>query len=569
MAGTIEKGITITFRGDTAQFDDSVSKINGELKSLKSETKLLNRELKLDPNNFDKLSQKLKNLKQQESLLKEELDAYNQAMSKMDKNSDAFKEAETKARNLKIELGYVQKSIEKMGGNQLSLGLKTLGKELEDAGNKVTKLGQKFTALSTAAAGVIGALGKLAYDTVTYADDINTLSKQTGLSTDTLQAFGQMADLIDVDLQTLSKSAVYLTKNLDNKTAIESYKKLGVEIKDVNGKYRNTEDILFDTLTALQKVEDETERSMLASDLFGKSYSNLGSILNDTGVDLSKITDMVKENGIILSQDDLNALNDANDDIDTLKMTLKGVGTSLIADFKEPIKQVTSSILILAQKVKTFVNSLSNEQKTAILKVLAVIATIAPVLTIIGTLISGIGTFLTTVGTILQFIIPIVTGFFTILATNPIALVVTAIGGLIAVLVVVVKNFDDIKEKVMAVWEQFKQTEFIQTIIGWFEYLRDVVNEVVEAVRNVYDWITKVISKAGELLSSGIQKVAGWFSSGGFGNAGAFASGGYGTLELQTTINVNNNGSNISSLQAQQFGRQIVEYVNDKLGRRI
>lgn len=569
MADTIQKGITITFRGDTAEFDKGVSKINGELKSLKDETKLLNKELKLDPNNFDKLSQKLTNLKSQEKLLKEELDAYNQAMAQMDKNSKEFENTEKKARNLQIQLGYVTKEIDKLGGNQVSLALNTLGKQFDDVGSKISGLGQKFSGLSAAASGLLAGFGKLSYDVVKSADDINTLAKQTGLSTDTLQVFGQMADLVDVDLNTLSKSALNLTKNIDTKNAQENYKKLGVSIKDLDGNYRKTEDILFDTIKALQKVDDETERSLIANDLFGKSYSQLGSILNDTSVDLEKIRTQVEENGVILSQDELNKLNAVNDNIDTFKMTLSGMGTTLVSEFQEPLKNVTDKLVILANKVKEFMGSLSTEQKERILTIIGIVAGIAPLLLIVGSAISTIGTILGALGTIVSTITTIWGAFNAILSANPIGVVIIVVGALIAVIALLVKHWDEVKQKVMEVWEQFKQTEFVQTLIEWFDLLIEKVQAVVEWFRNLFDWVGNVISKVGEFFSSGIEKVVGWFSSGGFGNAGAYASGGYGTLELNTTINVNNNGSNLSPLDAQQFGRQIVEYVNDKLGRRI
>lgn len=605
MANTIEKGITITFRGDTTEFDKGVSQINSELKGLKSETKLLNKELKLDPNNFDKLSQKLKALQKQEELTKEKIDAYKQALNGMEKGSAEFEKTTRAVRELEVELGYTQKAINNMGGNQVSLALNQMAKGFKEAGTKVEELGKKFAGLSTACAGILTAFGKLSYDVVKSADDINTLSRQTGLSTDTLQAFGQMANLIDVDLNTLSKTAVYVTKNLDNKTAIETYKQLGVAIKDANGNYRDTESILFDSLKALQQVEDETTRNMLASDLFGKSYSALGSIINNASVDLEEITRLVEENGKILSTDELNALNDVNDSIDEMKMKFSALGTSLVAEFKEPLKSLIESISILADKFIAFVNTLSTEQKTTLLQVVTLLATLSPILIIIGKTITAVSKVISVVSKIIQFLLPLLKGLWALIEANPLIAIITAIVLLIMYLVNLYQNNEQFREsinqlgayikdifiavmnklreiiekvvnwikqmiqKIKDLWEQFTHTEFAETFIAIFNRIFDAVSKVVGALQNVWNWLGKVISKVGDFFSSGIEKVAGWFSSGGFGNAGAFMSGGYGTLELQTTINVNNNGAGLTSMQAQQFGRQIVEYVNEKLGRRI
>ena len=64
MASQVAKGITITFRGDTAKFDESVSLVNRELKELKREYSEINKELKLSPTNLDLINKK------QEALVK-------------------------------------------------------------------------------------------------------------------------------------------------------------------------------------------------------------------------------------------------------------------------------------------------------------------------------------------------------------------------------------------------------------------------------------------------------------------------------------------------------------------
>lgn len=558
MADTIAKGITITFRGDTTEFDKGVSQINKEMKELKSETKLLNKELKLDPTNIDKLTQKFKNLSDQQKLLKEKIDAYKQAMKNLDEGSDEFKKLDKEVRNLQVDLEYTERAMKKLGGNEVSVVLNGLKSKINKIGDSFTNLGKKLAPVSAVATGVLASLGKLAYDTVVMADDINTLSKQTGLSTDTLQAFGQMANLIDVDLNTLSKSAIYLTKNLENKTAIETYKKLGIQIKDTNGKYRDTEDILIDTLTALQNVDDEMERSLLASQLFGKSYSNLGAILNDSSVDLKNITELVRENGSVLSGEQLDALNGVNDTIDTLKMKLSGTGTKLIAELSEPMADITDKVSELADKVFEFVNSLSTEQKEQIIEVIGVIALISPILLALGGAISGVATIVGVLSNAISFL-------WALFTNNPVGLVVA----LVVALALAMKDAYDNCE-----WlhdDLNKLAEGMKTVIGdAIQWVTDKVNSLIDALKTAWEWLKTVGSNAKSGLSSYSQSVANYdYGSAGFGNTGAYMSGGYGALQLTTTINVNNNGNALSQGQAQLFGKQIVDYVNEKLGRRI
>lgn len=76
MADTVTKGITITFRGDTVEFDNSVASMNRAMRLLQNETAKLNRELKLDPTNVDLLNQKLDLLRQRETLITDEMKRY-------------------------------------------------------------------------------------------------------------------------------------------------------------------------------------------------------------------------------------------------------------------------------------------------------------------------------------------------------------------------------------------------------------------------------------------------------------------------------------------------------------
>lgn len=565
MSQTIEKGITITFRGDTTKFDESVKQVNSELKSCKDELSLLNRELKLDPTNLDKLTKKLNTLKEKESLLTEEINAYQEAMKKLDPTSVAFKKAEEKCRDLEIQVKQTQKQIKEMGGSEVGIKLKALGDDFTKVGDKLSDLGKSFSAVSATAGALLGGIGALSLKTASYADDINTLSKQTGLSTKTLQAFGQMADLIDVDLKTMAKSAQYLAKNIDQKSAIESYEKLGISVRDTNGEYKDSESLLFEVITALQKVENETERSMIANDVLGKSYADLGSIINDASVDIYAINDAVKENGTILSEDELNALNEVNDNVDKLKQTLSSTGASIASDFAPVIVSITNKLVTLANNVKDFLGNLTGGQKEALVVLIGVVAGIAPILMTLGTV-------LTFVGTVLANVSAGMSVFNAVLSANPIGVVIIAIGALIAIIALLIIKWEDIKTAVSNAWEQFKQTEWVQNLIAWFDSLIEKIKSVIDWFKSLFEWIGSVIGKVKDFFSSGFEKignfVGGLFDSGGFGNL-AYASGGYGTLELNTTINVNNNGQNLSKYQAQQFGREIVEYVNDKLGRRI
>ena len=92
MATEVKKGITIEFRGDTVQFDNSMDNINRALKLLQAENARLNRALKFDSTNVDLLEEKFKNLQTAERLATERLNNYKVALiDTIDKNAEITK----------------------------------------------------------------------------------------------------------------------------------------------------------------------------------------------------------------------------------------------------------------------------------------------------------------------------------------------------------------------------------------------------------------------------------------------------------------------------------------------
>ena len=101
----IEKGITITFRGNTASFDNSIGDIEKALKVIQADTKQLNKELKLDPTNVDKLNDKLKNLQATLELQRKELSQYRKKiMEAVEPSKELANSEEYKKVNAQLEM---------------------------------------------------------------------------------------------------------------------------------------------------------------------------------------------------------------------------------------------------------------------------------------------------------------------------------------------------------------------------------------------------------------------------------------------------------------------------------
>ena len=112
--------------------------------------------------------------------------------------------------------------------------------------------------------------------------------------------------------------------------AAEMFAKLGVSVLDQNGILRETEDVLLDTVHALQVMNDITERNAVSSTLLGGTGEKLIPIYNQSAESLNYLLEKKKELGIL-----------TGDEIETLK----DVSEALI-DYEERINSAKDTVAV-------------------------------------------------------------------------------------------------------------------------------------------------------------------------------------------------------------------------------
>ena len=433
------KGITIKFDGDTTQLDKALKKVKSEAKGVDSELSDVNRLLKFNPKNTELLAQKMTLLKQKIDATGKEITELKNIQKQMDaqgvdKNSEAYRkvqreiiEAESKLRHFKGELDKTAAKASRIG---------QLGDKFKQVGGKLTAAGNAMRGFSMASAAVVAGIGAITYKAAANADEINTLSKQYSMSTKSLQMYSAASELVDVDVKALTKAQVRMKKNMlsaskGTGSAAEAYKKLGVSVTDSNGHLRNNEDVFNETIAALGKMTNETERDALALQLFGRSAAELNPLIEDGGETYAKFTKLLQDNNLdFLSQEELDKANKFKDTIDTIKavfMTMVNTIGSRLAAFLLPVaEKVQNAFAKIAGKL----SQVSPGFMTFIGVLASIGAAIAPVLLIFGHLSTAIGSSFTQLSLLLQKL-PILSRVFTML-TGPIGIIVGALALLFA-----------------------------------------------------------------------------------------------------------------------------------------
>ena len=483
MASKRIAGITIEIDGDSTGLNKSLKEVDAQLKQTQNNLKDVNKLLKLDPGNTELLTQKQKNLEKAIASTKDRLEKLKEAQKQVDEGTAEWDALQREIIATEQDLKSLEDEYREFG-SVAAQQVKVAGEKLKDVGGKIEGVGQALAPFSAAAAGVGAALMGAGYKAVTTADDLNTLAKQTGLTTEDLQKMQYASDLIDVSFESMTGAVKKLKKSMTGHD--KTWKALGVSVKDTDGNMRDVRDVFNDTVKALSKVENETERDQLAMDLFGKSADELAGIIDDGGAALGEYGDKASELGLVLDQDTLNALNETNDALDTMKAQLGGSVIRLGATIAQVLAPAIEKAAGAVEKFTVWLQNLSPAQAEFILKVTAVVAALAPLLIIGGKLVVFIGQILT--------FAPALTAAFAALNLS-ILPIVAAIAAVIAIGVLLYKNWDKImaagkklKESLTKTWNNIKTNvgktiETIKTNAAkkWDEIKTKVTNAVTDA----------------------------------------------------------------------------------------
>ena len=221
---------------------------------------------------------------------------------------------------------------------KLKEGLQTVGKAAAEA----AAVG--FAAFTAAVAAAVTALGKATVQAASYADEMITMSKVTGISTDDLQAYSYAAELVDVSLETMTAALGRNTKSMASAqkgTAAyaDAYAALGIEVTDANGELRDGETVFWEAIEALGKIENETQRDALAMQLFGKSARDLNPLIEAGADAMAQYVEEARAMGAVMSSEQLESLGEFDDAMQRLKSGAeagkRALGLILLPQFKE------------------------------------------------------------------------------------------------------------------------------------------------------------------------------------------------------------------------------------------
>ena len=386
------KGLTIEIAGSTTKLDQALKNVKTNSATLNTELRTTDKLLKFESTDKVKLlSDRMGTLKNSAAQVAKEIEILKKGV---DANEQAFKSGTISQKDYEQNLAALNQKLKAAEGNynvfQAEIeetanklknaedGLKgnadaigKMGKNADDTSKKTLTLGDviKANLISSAVTGglkfvgnlikgiVSGAiaagkkifeLGRSGLDLVVstseWADELLTTASITRQSTTDLQRYQYALKFVDGDLNTLTKSMMKNIKSMEayqdgNKSVIDGYQRLGVQVKDFDGHLRNSNDVFWETLDALGRIGNETERDALAMELFGKSALELNPLIEAGSEEFRKYGDEAERLGLIMAPEQVERFGVLNDKVEMLKSSFGALKLKLaevLLPFFEP-----------------------------------------------------------------------------------------------------------------------------------------------------------------------------------------------------------------------------------------
>ncbi len=334
--------------------------------------------------------------------------------------------------------------------------------ELSDGLSRAQQSLNKFGNIMLGVSGAVtGALSAIVYKTVEVGDKFNDMSDRTGESVENLSALAYIAELSGTSIDSLERGMKNLAARLgeiaEGGRAGEALKKrfeeLGVSVLDSQGKLRSTTDIVLQLADVFRNMENETERTALAVELFGARVGpELIPMLLEGREGIEAYMQKAKELGITMTEEDARAAAELGDAMATLKMALAGLAREVATTLIPAITPMVERLIEIVKHVKEWIDQhpvlfewlvkIAGAGGPLLLLAGGVMKVIAAVQPLIG-LLSGAGGLVGSLGSL--------TGVFSSILPflGPAGLIA---GGVLAVYLAW-KNWDKIKEFCAGAWE--------------------------------------------------------------------------------------------------------------------
>jgi hypothetical protein len=250
-------------------------------------------------------------------------------------------------------------------------GLDTLKKATADIGgikDQTDKLNTGMINLNATlgvAKAAFGAVSAVVRSSITesleLADALQKQAQIAGVSTTTLQEYGYAAKASGASTESMSTGLAKLTENAynaftGNKKLADGFQTLGVDLRDANGNFRDTNQIVNETIKKLADLPNPAQQSALAVQLLGKGGRELVPLLREGSASIDNMRKSAKDLGQVLSDEAIKNLDAAGDKFDETKTAIKNMTAEIVSSLSPALIKLAEYGTSAAVAMGRFIN---------------------------------------------------------------------------------------------------------------------------------------------------------------------------------------------------------------------
>ncbi len=244
------------------------------------------------------------------------------------------------------------------------------------------------TGVAVAGAAVAAAAGGLLVMTQRIADQADEIAKHSTRIGVTIESYQELSHAMELSGGNIGEASAALRRLSGNmldasqgvSTAVEAFDGIGVSALTATGGLRSVDDVLADIADEFAQMEDGSEKTARAMELFGRSGATLIPLLNQGSAGIAEMRQEARELGIVISSETAHAAEALNDDLTRLKGVARGFANDMASQLIPRLRDVADDVERFARNVRrgnVDVGRLASEGLEALIAGLRLTATAA------------------------------------------------------------------------------------------------------------------------------------------------------------------------------------------------
>lgn len=255
---------------------------------------------------------------------------------------------------------------------KITADARDLEKALNDADKKVKDgsakmnvtlkgLASSSLAIGSAVAGFFALAVKA---TVDYGDELFDVSQKTGVAVERLSTLKFVAEQTESSFQSLATGLKFLNRNIfeandGNEQAVKLFSRLGIATRDSAGEAIKADQVFDQIADKFSRLKDESEKTALAMQLFGRTGSDLIPVLNLGAEGIAELERTATDLGLKLTTENAKDIDKFSDNMKEFKATMGGLALELSKNVIPILDQLIQRVIKGLKEIQPFLQAVN------------------------------------------------------------------------------------------------------------------------------------------------------------------------------------------------------------------